>query len=168
MYKKIISLIWLSIFLNPAFAEDTISFSRLLNIDKSLKQQADAVNPMLKTIITRIYNNYLDSIDNPNQKQLAELKRVYDSETPNAEDIMNIKAIGHLWESTVNKEFSDKELIEISKFYGSPLGQRFVHAMNEANEVMTAEFSRTYRADMDKFAQDFYNKLDKAANCCAN
>jgi len=152
----------------PTYAEDTISLSKLLSINDSLKHQANSMKPMLKTLITEIHNDYVSNLDNPTENQLKELKKIYDSEEANVDEIFRSEEIGLMWESSISQDFSDRELIEISKFYGSAIGKRFVASMNKANNILTNELMRTYDSDLDKFAETYLNKLDKAMECCVN
>jgi len=158
--------VFAALFLMMSFSANSGELAGLLNVEKSLETQISDAVKFASANFRDVHVSYVSQMGDLTEQQHKEIEKVYVKGSLYLLNIVDIKPIANLWQDAIRKKFTEQEIIEIVKFYESPIGIRFVEAINEENSILLKEFYRVFEINYKKFVTDYEVQIFNASICC--
>ena len=143
-----------------AYGQDTISISRALRIDESLKIAVEIINSDAVEQITDFHNSMLEYQEAPTKSQQKKLDKLLSEGVEDYRAIIDVERVHNAWLDYFHSRFTDEELLEIVRFAGSPIGKKLFSEINNSSLVIDREFSSMHKK-YDKFFEDYDSKIEE-------
>jgi len=165
--RQVITVLLMMMISFSAHCVDNIGLSKLLKVENSLELQINDAVKFASANFRDVHVSYVDQMGDLNKKQLEEVEKVYLNESLKLLNIVDTRPIANLWQKSIHNNFNKQEILELEKFYASPLGKRFVDAMHNANRVLISEFYRLFEINYQQFIKEYEVKIFNASICCS-
>lgn len=163
MKHLIIILVFASTF---SHAQTTIDVSQVFGVEKAIQSQISQMRDGVNESVARVQAQALSQLPYINDRQREEVEKVTRIYVEKMAASMNAENLAAIWNDTFSQSLTEEEVLAVVGFYSSPVGQKVVRGMHEANNALQNEIMRVIRTDYERIANEYYAALKKAASCC--